>query len=81
MARFLLIKGLVRLKHTRKCPMCNRLATKRLGKLDFCDDHYKDMRKTHGTAHRRPTAVWVEKHVYTLSPRVRIYIDYLVKIH
>ena len=34
------------MKFARKCPICHREATKRIGKLDFCDTHAKEVRKT-----------------------------------
>lgn len=69
------------MKYARKCPLCNRVATKRFGKLDFCDDHYKDVKKPAGRKHRRATGIWVEQYVWTLGPECKVYRDRLVKIH
>lgn len=63
------------MKFARKCPICHREATKRVGKLDFCDTHAKEVHKT-GTKE-----VWTEVHVLTLSPRCAIYTHYPIKVY
>ncbi len=50
------------MKYTRKCPICHRQATKRVGKLDFCDTHAKNVRKN------KDKWVWTEVHVFTFPP-------------
>lgn len=69
------------MKFNRKCPICQRKATRRFGKLDFCDDHYKDVRQSDISKRRKATAVWSERYVGQFSPDCKIYRDYLVKIH
>lgn len=63
------------MKYLRKCPCCNRIATKRVGKLDFCDDCAKEVRKN------KSKYIWHEKYVCSFSPRCRIYTDYLIKVY
>lgn len=63
------------MKYARKCPICHREATKRIGKLDFCDTHAKEVHKTH------TKWVWTDVHVYTISPRCAVYRDYPIKVY
>ena len=63
------------MKYARKCPICHREATKRIGKLDFCDTHAKEVRKT-GTKW-----VWTDVHVYTFAPGCAVYRDYPIKVY
>ena len=72
------------MKFARKCPICHKEATKRVGKLDFCDTHAKEVRKT-GTK-----LVWTEIHAFTLPstevlgkklPPLPIYRDVPIKVY
>lgn len=69
------------MKFNRKCPICQRKATRRFGKLYFCDDHYKDVRQSDCSKRRKATGIWSERYVGMFSPDCKIYKDYLVKIH
>lgn len=69
------------MKFDRKCPICQRKATHRFGKLDFCDDHYKEVRQSDGSKRRKAIAVWTERYVGMFGPDCKIYRDYYVKIH
>lgn len=66
------------MKFTRKCPICKRQATKRLGNLDFCDTHKKVMRKL------KEKYVWTDIHIETFhcddGEKLCIYRDILLKV-
>lgn len=63
------------MKYARKCPLCDsRAATKRIGKLDFCDTHYKYVRK------HKLKEVWTDRLVGTIGG-ISIYHDYLIKVY
>ena len=55
------------MKYTRKCPICGRKATRRTGKLSFCDDHHKTVRR------HKTRKVYKEVLVYSLGPGCGIY--------
>lgn len=62
------------MKYERKCPLCEgRIATKRIGKLDFCDTHYRYVRK------HKLKMVWTEKLVGNIG--INVYRDYLIKVY
>ena len=56
------------MKYVRTCPICGRKATKRTGKLSFCDDHQKTVRR------HRTRKVYKEILVYTIpDTKIGIY--------
>lgn len=63
------------MKYKRKCPNCGREATKRFGRLDFCDTCHKEIRRT------KADYVWKEIHYMTISDNCRIYAHVPVKVH
>ena len=64
------------MKYERKCPLCDGriAATKRIGKLNVCDTHYKYVRK------HKLKMVWTEKLVGKLGD-VSVHRDYLIKVY
>lgn len=66
------------MKFARKCPICHREATKRIGKLDFCDTHAKNVRKN------RDKYIWTDEHIYTMVTeygKCAVYRDYLISVY
>ncbi len=66
------------MKYARKCPICHREATKRIGKLDFCDTHAKNVRKN------RDKYIWTDEHIYTMVTehgKCAVYRDYLISVY
>lgn len=51
------------MKYPNKCPVCNRRATRRFGRLKFCDDCAKDVKRT------KRGWVYKEVLVFTGPPR------------
>ena len=49
------------MKYVRKCPICHKKATKRIGKLDFCDTHAKEVHKYHAKY------VLTETHIFSFG--------------
>lgn len=71
------------MKYVRKC-ICHKAATKRIGKLDFCDDCAKRVYR------EKCKYVLTDVHVFTfpsspdegLSPqKIKIYRDILVNVY
>ena len=56
-----IVKGGLFMKYVRKCPICKKKATKRIGKLDFCDTHAKEIHKNHAKY------VLTETHIFSIS--------------
>ena len=67
--------GVLVVKYGRKCPTCNRMASKRIGKLDFCDDCAKQVRK-----HKSKYVVG-ERYVFEMAPQMRVYRDIFIKVY
>ena len=63
------------MKYNRKCPRCHKRATKRIGKLDFCDNCYKAVRRNRGRY------VVGEKYIGEITGGLKVYTDYLISIY
>lgn len=63
------------MKFKRKCPTCHKKATKRIGKLDFCDDCAKQVRK------HRSKIVVEEKYLFSIASDCKIYRDTFIKVY
>jgi len=62
------------MKFDRKCPGCNRKATKRISKLSFCESCAKYVHKNH------TKYAWGEEPVGQIGP-LTIYRDYPIPIY
>lgn len=62
------------MKFERKCPCCHKKATIRIGKLDFCDTHAKDVHRL------KAKAVWTDRIVGSLG-KLTVYQDYQIPIY
>ena len=63
------------MKYNNKCPICKRKATKKIGKVKFCDDCYKKV-------HRYKTkVVYSDYLVYTVSPTCSIHGWIPIKVY
>lgn len=62
------------MKYARKC-VCHRAATKRIGKLDFCEDCAKYVHR------KKCKSVLTDVHVFTIPPKLKIYRDILVNVY
>lgn len=63
------------MKYKRKCPCCGKKATRRIGKLDFCDNCAKEIHKC------KAKYVWNARYVYSLDGKLKVYRDYLIPIY
>ena len=63
------------MKFERKCPCCHRRATKRIGKLSFCENCAKDVRRYKGKA------VWAYRLVFNLGGNCPVYHDYTIPVY
>jgi hypothetical protein len=70
------------MKYTRKC-ICHKVATKRIGKLDLCDDCAKRIHRN------KCKHVWTDVHVFTFPspdeglspPKLKVCGDILINVY
>ena len=69
------------MKFARKCAgHPNRQADGKYRGIYLCSDCIKNVRRHRGTKSNRVNAVFSERYVGQLTPNMKIYVDYLVKL-
>jgi len=62
------------MKYARKC-ICHGAATKRIGKLDLCNDCAKRVHR------KKSKYVLTDVHVFTIPPSLKIYRDIIINVY